>query len=436
MAKARTEIRVGDVLGEKYRIEKAIGHGGMGLVFAARHIELRQKVAIKLLPDEHVKDADLVARFMREARAAAKLKSEHAVRVIDVGKRRSGAPFIMMELLEGEDLSDVVARGPLPISEAVDYVLQACEAIAEAHALGIVHRDIKPRNLFLSRRLGGRSFVKVLDFGLAKKISMSDVSLTATTAVIGSPQYMSPEQMRASRNVDFRTDIWSLGVCLYELISGRLPFDAEALAVVCASVLKDPHPPLATLRADVPPALSAVVDACLAKEPLDRYTTVSELAAALEPFAPPHAKGAGQRIATVLANVDGTRGDDLDPRTTATTATFDSDPRVGSPANRFILATVGAVLVLSVTGALLLFLRASSAPSRAMGVPSRYVPDEQSFVWERPALASVRTKTVAPPSSSVATPAVHGKTATATSKVQPTASASASSSKLGPSERF
>src|SRR6187549_3306 len=158
----------GEVLGGKYRVERVIGRGGMGVVVAARHVALHQAVAIKLLPDEQAKDAENVARFMREARAVVRLKSEHAIKVTDVGRRKNGAPYFVMELLEGEDLDTMVTRGPLPIADAVDYVIQACEAVAEAHALGIIHRDLKPRNLFLSMRRDGRRIVKVLDFGLAK----------------------------------------------------------------------------------------------------------------------------------------------------------------------------------------------------------------------------------------------------------------------------
>jgi serine/threonine-protein kinase len=267
-----------------------------------------------------------------------------------------------MELLQGEDLGDVVERGPLPIPLAIDYLLQACEAIAEAHALGIVHRDLKPRNLFVAQRIGGRAVVKVLDFGIAKRIDMQDRALTATTAVMGSPQYMSPEQMKASRNVDFRTDIWSLGVCLYELIAGRVPWDSEAVPLLCAMVLKDPPPPLREHRPDVPDELWRVIERCLAKEPIERISNVAELAAEIEPFGAPEVWGAAQRIAAVLdappSSTASSPNDEplrLRPDTeldTRTAATFDSagQPRGGG----IVLAAIaGVVAALGILGVVL-----------------------------------------------------------------------------------
>ncbi|MDB4935726.1 MAG: Serine/threonine-protein kinase pkn3 [Labilithrix sp.] len=385
MAKAaKEEVRPGDVLGGKYRIERVIGHGGMGVVAAARHAELHQRVAIKVLPAHLSGDKDLVERFMREARAAAKLRSEHAVKVVDVGARSNGSPYIVMELLEGEDLGAVVERGPLPIPVAVDYVLQACEAVAEAHALGIVHRDLKPRNLFLTAKLHGKALVKVLDFGLAKRINMQDRALTATAAVMGSPQYMSPEQMRGGRGVDFRTDVWSLGVCLYELLSARVPFDAGTVPVLCAMVLKDDPVPLPRVRPDVPPALWAVVQRCLAKDPALRVATVSDLAAALEPFAPSHARGAALRIAAVLnsASTGGSDppeamdGPDRDGETrSAATYESRSGPRPGVHASWWLVGAVSILVSigLAVVGGVLIMQALRRTPSRR--APATYEPD-------------------------------------------------------------
>ena len=223
--------------------------------------------------------------------------------MLDVGKLKNGEPYMVMEYLDGHDLDEVVqTNGPMPPHMAVDYILQACEAFAEAHGLGMIHRDIKPKNLFLAQTVDGRPLVKVLDFGLAKTIgAMGDVSLTATSAVFGSPQYMSPEQMRSAKDVDSRSDIWSIGVCLYELLTTRVPFDAAGVAEICAMVLKDPVEPPSKWAVGLPPELDAVVVKCLAKDPTDRYQTVAELAFALEPWAA--IEGSARRILHVMQTV-------------------------------------------------------------------------------------------------------------------------------------
>src|SRR5258706_2580107 len=205
-------VREGEILAGKYRVERVLGVGGMGVVVAATHIQLEERVAIKFLIKDALASGEAVARFAREARAAVKIKSEHVARVIDVGTLETGAPYMVMEYLEGGDLSQVLqSRGSLPMEEAVEYVLQACEAIAHAHVLGIVHRDLKPANLFLIRRPDGTNAIKVVDFGISKvmpgKGSSSDNAMTRTRAVMGSPLYMSPEQMTSTRDVDGRTDI-------------------------------------------------------------------------------------------------------------------------------------------------------------------------------------------------------------------------------------
>lgn len=286
MSAATARVNLGEVLAGKYRVERVLGSGGMGMVVAARHIELGQRVALKLMLKEAMADPAHAERFLREARAAVQLQSAHTARVLDVGRLSNGEPFMVMEYLEGEDLDELLHRtGTLPPHRAVDLMMQVCEAFAEAHALGMIHRDIKLKNLFLTKTVDGRPFVKVLDFGLAKQIGVGqkDISLTATSAVFGSPQYMSPEQMRSAKDVDARSDIWSIGVCLYELLTGRVPFDANGLAEICAMVLKDPVPPPSQF-APVPPDLEAVVMQALEKDPSKRFQTVAELASALEPW--------------------------------------------------------------------------------------------------------------------------------------------------------
>jgi serine/threonine-protein kinase len=294
-------VRVGDVVGGKYCVERTLGEGGIGIVVRARHIELRQPVAIKalLLSD----DEEQVARFMREARASVQLRGEHVAKVTDVGRLDDGTPFMVMEYLDGEDLGAVADRQRLPPGDAVAYVLQACEGIAEAHALGIIHRDIKPRNLFLTRNGRGRPLVKVLDFGLAKTVGKTDKDshVTSTLTIAGSPPYMSPEQVRALRDIDVRTDVWSLGVCLYELLSGETPFDAPTIPEVCARVLMDQPTPIDEWVSHVPEGLRSVIERCFAKERDRRFANLGELAAALEPFASADAHGAADRIREALS---------------------------------------------------------------------------------------------------------------------------------------
>ena len=283
-------VRAGEVLAGKYRVERVLGLGGMGVVVAAMHIQLEERVAIKFLLPEALQNPDTVARFAREARAAVRIKNEHVARVSDVGTLDSGAPFMVMEYLEGQDLSDVVkSRGPLPVHEALDYLLQTCEAIAEAHSLGIVHRDLKPSNLFLTRGSDGAPLVKVLDFGISKVkprgASMQEAALTKTASVMGSPLYMAPEQMVSTRDVDARADIWALGVVLYQLLAATAPFSGDTMTELCARILQEPPPPLSNVRSDVHPGLEAALLRCLEKERDRRYASVAELVTALAPFA-------------------------------------------------------------------------------------------------------------------------------------------------------
>ncbi len=298
-------VREGDVLAGKYRVEKVLGVGGMGVVVAAMHTELDQRVALKFLQAAAARNPSVVARFNREARAAAKIKSQHVARVIDVGTLENGTPYIVMEYLEGKDLSDILARdGRVPVGVAVDYVLQASEAIAEAHAAGFVHRDLKPPNLFLAHQSDGSSIVKVLDFGISKAIladeSPQGGSLTGTTDVFGSPMYMSPEQLKASRDVDARADIWALGTILYELMCGTAPFDRPTVAETFGAILYEQPVPLRKLRPEVPEELERIVLRCLDKDKTARLGNVAELAKALFPFAASASRISLERTSRVL----------------------------------------------------------------------------------------------------------------------------------------
>jgi serine/threonine-protein kinase len=305
-----TGVREGDILAGKYRVERVLGAGGMGVVVAAYHLQLHQRVAIKFLLAEALGNVEAVERFAREARAAVKITSEHVARVIDVGTLETGAPYMVMEFLEGHDLARWVRlRGAMPVDQTVDFVLQACEALAEAHALGIIHRDLKPANLFIVRGADALHSVKVLDFGISKATGLAakgqDVSLTRTASVMGSPLYMSPEQMIASKNVDARTDIWALGVVLYELLTGQVPFNGDTLPEVCAKISSYPPPPLRALRPDLPPAVEAIVMRCLEKDRERRFASIGELSLALVEYGSPRARISTERIQRVLLNAGG-----------------------------------------------------------------------------------------------------------------------------------
>ncbi len=282
----------GDTIDGKYKVERDLAEGGMGAILLATDLSTNEHVAIKVMLPAAMEVEGAVTRFEREARAAAGILSEHVVRIFHVGELANGAPFMVMEYLEGKDLGAVV--GPeksLSVAEAADYVLQTCEAMAEAHKSGIVHRDLKPSNLFLAERKDGPKIIKVLDFGISKfsadspVVGKEGVALTATRTMMGSPLYMSPEQVRSAKNVDRRSDIWSLGVILYELLSGRLPFEADNPGAICAMIVADAPVPLRWMKKELPEALEKVVMRCLTKEPADRFQDVAELAAALRPFA-------------------------------------------------------------------------------------------------------------------------------------------------------
>jgi serine/threonine protein kinase len=292
-------VQTGELVDGKFRIEEVLGYGGAGVVVAARHDVLEQRVAIKMLHASPQQRPKAVARLLREARAASRLRSAHVPRVYDVGTLDNGSPFIVMELLSGEDLSRRLDRsGSLPVAEAVGYVLQACDAIGEAHAQGIVHRDLKPQNLFLTES----SVVKVLDFGISKVWEEENLQLTTTGAVMGTPRYMSPEQLIDPATIDARSDIWSLGVILHELVTGRRPFDAASFALLTQNILNDEAPKLT----GVPSALAAVIARCLKKDKDRRFASVAELASALEPLrsgAAPSSGGRAPKVAVGLALV-------------------------------------------------------------------------------------------------------------------------------------
>lgn len=394
----------GDVVADKYEIVSVIGIGGMGAVFEATHLRLRQRVAIKML-HPYVKDLPgSIARFEREARAAGQLRSPNIARVLDVETQKTDTPYMVMEFLEGNDLGvELSAHGRLPIKDAVDYVIQACAGMHEAHALGIIHRDLKPANLFVCRTPDG-PIIKILDFGISKITTETDGRLTAAMTTMGSPIYMSPEQLREARDVDARADIWGLGVILYELLAGRPPHTGT-VTVVTAAIIADKPPKLSTLRLDVPPGLEAVVLKALSKDPAARFADALSFAQALFPFA---SKDSEKRLRASVATVQRpssrrepvhspdsatvVRPEAVRPGTETSQSWSTGEHRPKPRGGRKTLALVAAIaLVVTalVTGLLLSVRGSQSAPERS--ATSAVAP-------ERPDVnASVGVPSPAPP---------------------------------------
>ena len=376
----------GQLLAGKYRVERVLGEGGMGIVLLAINEALGQRVAIKLLRTGTFGQGEALARFEREARAAARLRTEHVARVLDVGKLEDGSPYMVLEYLEGNDLSHYIdGAPPLAVADAVDWLLQASEAVAEAHSLGIVHRDLKPKNLFLTTTVDGRHKVKVLDFGISKTVEgpHQDFALTRTSEIIGSPSYMSPEQLKSARDVDHRTDIWALGVILYELLTKQVPFGGNTITELVVSVLQDPTPDVRAIRPDVPEGIAIAIARCLAKDVNARYPAVVDFAQAIEPFASSLTSSAADRVRGV-ARISGRSLPPPAPTSSAqmvggmhasTSVAWGEtqlDPPKYVPARRWPLVLLGVVSVLLLTGAVgtLYVLQRPDPTHTANGPPS------------------------------------------------------------------
>jgi serine/threonine protein kinase len=433
-------VREGDVLAGKYRVERVLGIGGMGVVVAAHHIQLDEKVALKFLLPEALGNSEAVARFAREARAAVKIKSEHVARVTDVGTLPSGAPYMVMEYLEGGDLAAwLKQRGALPIEQAVEFVLQACVAVADAHALGIVHRDLKPANLFCIRRSDGQLSIKVLDFGISKltspggaasgPLAAQGMAFTRTSVLMGSPLYMSPEQMRSSKDVDAQTDIWALGMILFELMAGRPAFLADSVTELAIKVASEPTPALRSFRPEVPSELEAVVFKCLRKERSQRYRNVAQLALALLPFAHKRAKASVERISGIIQAAGLSESAFAMPPSPQTADTQNSAGTL-PPLGRTTLGLtgrktalgvgiVGAVALAAIVGFMLLSFKRAQAPRE----DPRVVDPRAASQAETPSPARVPTAVNAQPS------------ATPEPSVTPTAAMSALPTALPPAVR-
>ena len=417
-------VQPGQILAGKFEVERVLGAGGMGIVVAARHTQLDQRVALKFLLPVACEVPGAVNRFLREGKAAARITSEHVARVMDTGVLDGGAPYLVMEYLEGSDLGVVVERrGRVSVDEAIEYVLQACEAIVEAHDLGIVHRDLKPANLFLSKRADGSPLVKVLDFGISKVDSGSRSQLTSASVLMGSPRYMSPEQMLSAKDVDARTDVWALGVILYELVTGKPVWHADTMQGLCALIASTPAPSLRALRPDAPEILDDVVARCLIKSRDERIASVADLALALEPIAPAASRTSIERILRVARK---TRGVSTGPKmakvtpavaavvTAAPVETARRAPRVGL----FLGVAVGALLLAGIVVNTVIAQRSSRTsridPAEAVG----------PAVGPAPGFGPTAAGSAAPVSSS--SPAAVASAASDDGASTPSAAASAS----------
>lgn len=405
-------FQAGDVIAEKYRVEDVLGQGGMGVVLAAVDTQLDRPVAVKVLSAQHAKNAQVLERFVQEARAAARLESEHVVRIFDVGTLPDRRPFIVMEKLRGADLGQVLeAEQRLPVLDAVAFVVEAAEGVAEAHLCGIVHRDLKPANLFLARMPDGTSRIKVVDFGVSKMAARADtsLSLTATSLVLGSPVYMSPEQLRSPRDVDARADIWALGTILHELVTGEPPFVAESITELSAKILLESLPPPETrVPTPLPGGFGDVVRKALAKDRDLRYATVAEFALALAPYAPPSSREIIRRIARMQNASEAARavlGTEAPRRSTPVPAPCKAFARTpaswGSTVNspkpsktkRNVIVTMGTALVI---GAVLGATTFTGKPrSTNAFVPVAASPPPPASTEDRP-IAPREPKTAAP----------------------------------------
>lgn len=300
----RITLVPGTVVDGRYRIEACLGAGGMASVYRATHVPLDQQIAIKVVSPQVRTVPGMAQRFLREARAATRLKNEHVVRVFDVGRLPDGAPYMVMEHLEGRDLDGVLEAGrDIPVESAIDYILQTCEALAEVHGHGIVHRDLKPANLFVTRGADGRPLVKLIDFGISRidaPLDPKDLALqTEPGAMMGSPPYMSPEQMQSAKHADLRSDIYGLGAVLYELLTRRTPHEGESLLELFAGRATSPPPP-STWRKDIPSKLDEAILKCLRFDPNERFGDAAELAFALAPFGPEGSLARAEQIERIV----------------------------------------------------------------------------------------------------------------------------------------
>jgi len=299
------EVPEGALLAGKYRAQRVLGAGAMGVVVQVATLEGTEILALKFLRPSVARDPSAAARFRREAEAAGRIESPHVVKISDVGELDTGSPYLVMEFLEGITLDAHIADGKrLPADQACDLALQIAEGLAAAHAMGVIHRDIKPANLFVTHGPNGDELVKIVDFGVSKILDPQGpaaANLTRTQTSVGSPLYMSPEQMRSARNANFRTDQWSLGAVLYRMATGHLPFDAKSLPRLCAQVLEADFVPITTRCPELPAEFATAVERCFRLSPADRYPDIAGLAEALVPFATPAGRERAIRCRALLS---------------------------------------------------------------------------------------------------------------------------------------
>jgi serine/threonine protein kinase len=434
-----TPFATGDIIADKYEVVDVLGAGGVAYVISALHLELGEMVALKFLRPESLVHEEVVARFASEARAVARIKSEHVAHVFDVGTLPAAGPFIVMEYLEGKDLANVLAeRGKLPIKVAVDYVMQTCEALACAHAGGIIHRDIKPENLFLTQQAGSVECIKVLDFGISKSALGVDAlgsgrKHAKTMLPMGTPGYMSPEQIRACGTVDARTDIWALGCVLYELLTGSTAFDAPTQMQLSAAILERNIRPLCKLLPEAPPELEAILNKCLEKDVEARYHDVAELARVLYPFGQRRSRVSAERCAQVLHAAHGSamvefnsvvpppslpaRMDTPKPVSTGSPAALSlAEPHPFTKKGRTLPVVIGVAVVAAIAFAALHFSRSgaenaapAAAPAVALAPPAPATESTAPRIAVTPAAkAGAAPAAVAPAPSEEAPAAASG----------------------------
>ena len=406
----------GSIIAGKYRVERVLGEGGMGVVVHATHLALDEPVAIKFLRPEVAQNEEAAARFTREAKAALRVKSEHIGRVLDIDRLEDGLPYIVMEFLEGTDLDERIQRaGRMGITEAVDAVIQACIALSEAHAQGVIHRDIKPANLFETRDSRGRSVLKVLDFGISKVTGERARVLTAPQTAMGSVSYMSPEQLMSSGDVDHRTDIYALGVTLYELLTGVLPFVADTIPQIVALILNEEAVPVTAHRPDVPAEIGEAVRQAMSMDAELRQATVLDLAETLRPFASARGQATLERfVATGTSPTMVSQGPAPRARTGGDTTQAVISPSSPTRAKRtrwWLVPAGGAIASVVIASAMIL----GGGDNHATTATPTVLP-------QSPAASTRPSSRTAPTSDPRAAPAPP-PTAAATNSTTPTASA-------------